>query len=137
LGAAIPPAKRYLGETDQTDYSPLVIGRNYFIFALIFICDRIDFLVCPKNELPLWVPASLFELSDRDLPEGWRVCDTRGSKGYEMLFENFGITYIFGYPLITRNYQHYIGLIERDPVALAEFSKEMEKVEDSDVEALA
>jgi hypothetical protein len=54
-----------------------------------------------------------------------------------MLFENFGITYIFGYPLITRNYQHYIGLIERDPVALAEFSKEMEKVEDSDVEALA
>lgn len=45
LGSAIPPKERYLGEVDQTNYSPLSVGEIYVVYALLFIFDRVDFLV--------------------------------------------------------------------------------------------
>lgn len=62
LGSAIPPAERYLKETDHTDYSPLCVGDSYVVYALLFIFDRVDFLVRAPAQPPFWVPSSLFNL---------------------------------------------------------------------------
>lgn len=127
-GSAIPLAERYLGETDQTSYSPLVVGEGYLVFALFFLFDRVDFLVSGPGQLPLWVPGKLFDLTDPKIPPGWEFCSTCLDSDYKVLFEVFGISYIFGYPLLVNEYQHYVGVVEHDSNELKIFSDEKRRV---------
>lgn len=115
LGDAIPPSKRYLGEVDKTSYSPLTIGESYLVYALLFIFDRVDFLVRAPDQPPFWVPSNLFDMVDSKVPAGWEFCITQSSADYRVLFDTFGINYILGYSLLVNEYQHYVGLVEREP----------------------
>lgn len=128
LGGAIPLAERYLGETDQTSYSPLVVGEGYLVFALFFVFDRVDFLISGPGQLPFWVPGNLFDLTDARIPPGWEFCSTRLDSDYKILFETFGISYIFGYPLLVNEYQHYVGIVEQDSNELQIFADEKRKI---------
>ncbi|MHC2148958.1 hypothetical protein ACVI9W_004940 [Pseudomonas sp. 210_17 TE3656] len=120
-GEAIPPSKRYLGELDQTDYSPLMIGESYLVYGLMFIFDRVDFLVRAPGQPPFWVPGCLFDLIDARIPLGWEFCITQTRTEYALLLDTFGINYIAGYPLLVNDYKHYIGVAERDPIELQRF----------------
>jgi len=84
LGEVIPPSKRYLGEADETDYSPLTIDESYFVYALLFIFDRVDFLVRVPGQPPFWVPSNLFDLADSKVPSGWELCITGSSADYRL-----------------------------------------------------
>jgi len=121
LGMAIPSSKRYLGEMDQTDYSPLASGERYTIYGLLFISDRVDFLVRAPDDLPFWVPSYLFDLVDSSTPTGWEFCITQLKPDYKVLFDTFGINYIFGYSLLVNEYRHYVGIVEREPVEVQRF----------------
>ncbi|MPQ69199.1 MULTISPECIES: hypothetical protein [unclassified Pseudomonas] len=120
-GSAIPMTERYWGETEKTDYSPLSIGDEYFIYALLFVSERVDFLVGVPGQFPFWVPSSLFELVDDEIPVGWKFCATQFHSDYKVLFESFKVKCIVGYSLLVREYQHYVGVVERDPVELERF----------------
>ncbi|UII69860.1 hypothetical protein LVW35_19610 [Pseudomonas sp. HN11] len=124
LGSAIPTTERYLGEVDQTDYSPLSIGESYVVYALSFIFDRVDFLVRAPEQPPFWAPSSLFRLGDARTPAGWEFCITQLRPGYKSLFDAFKISYVMGYPLLVNEYEHYVGIVERDPVELLRFMEE-------------
>jgi len=121
LGDAIPSSERYLGETELTNYSPLIVGESYLVYALLFIVDRIDFLVSAPQQTPFWVPSSLFDLVDARFSVGWEICITQSHTDYRALFDNFRIKYIIGYPLLVNEYQHYVGLIEREPREVQRF----------------
>jgi hypothetical protein len=124
LGGAIPTKERYLGEVDQTDYSPLSIGESYVVYALLFIFDRVDFLVRAPEQPPFWAPSSLFRLADARIPAGWEFCITQLRPGYKSLFDAFKISYVMGYPLLVNEYKHYVGIVERDPVEILRFMEE-------------
>ncbi|MGR4869675.1 hypothetical protein ACIPRI_12505 [Variovorax sp. LARHSF232] len=130
LGSAIPSSMRHLGETDQTNYSPLKVGENYLVVSILMIKDRLDYLVAPNDGAPLWAPSQLFELIDKKIPGGWAVCETKNSVEYAPLLQGFGISHIFGYAALTQDYQHYVGLIERDVEALRIFNREKKTLEE-------
>jgi len=121
LGSSIPLDERYLGEMDQTDYSPLRVGENYEVYALLFVFDRVDFLVRAPEQPPFWVPNSLFRLVDSTVPSDWEFCITRSCVAYKPVFDEFKISYVMGYPLLVQEYKHFVGIIERDPVELQRF----------------
>jgi hypothetical protein len=130
IGRAMPSSERYLGETDQTDFSPLKVGESYLVFGLLFILNRIDFLVCAPSQNPLWAPSSLFKLLDARIPDGWKICMTQSNPDYVFLFDMFKIHAILGYPSLTNKYAHYIGILERDPNEVQRFFEEKHQVDE-------
>lgn len=119
---------RCRGETDSTEFSPLKIGGEYIVYGLMFLPSRVDFLVCPDSTGPYWMPSNLFEVVDTTLP-AWRVCLTGHSQAYQVLQAEFGITAIVGYDTLVSDYQHYIGILERDPDHLQRFFLEKKLVD--------
>lgn len=94
------------------------------MYALLFIGDRVDFLVRAPAQPPFWVPSSLFNLVDSRAPAGWEFCMTKSRAGYEQLFDEFRIRCVMGYPLLVNEYAHYVGVIEQDPTELLRFMEE-------------
>lgn len=128
LGDAIPKTRRYLGEEDQTSYFPLVVGDEYPVHALLFIHDRIDFLVRPPSQTPFWVPGDLFDLVDTKVPEGWELRITVLSSEYRALSDTFGISCVMGYPLLVNEFQHYVGLAEGEAGEVQRFMENLARL---------
>ena len=121
LGSAIPSAERYLGEVDQTNYSPLSVGGSYVVYALLYIIDRVAFLVRAPEQPPFWAPSSLFHLVDARVSADWELCVTQSRADYKTLFDVFKISHVMGYPRLVNDYNHYVGIVERDPVEVLRF----------------
>jgi len=77
----------------------------------------------------MWAPGQLFEVIDKRLPNGWMICEASETADYAALSQAFGIGCILGYTDLVQNYQHYIGLLERDVEALRIFNREKEAME--------
>lgn len=128
-GAEIPASSRSLGESEETEFSPLKIGSEYLVFSILSISGNLYFLVCGENEKPLWVPNALFVMIDSRIPDGWGLCITSAKEDYKILKEQLNIEAIFGYEELINEYFHYIGLLERDDRELLKFYREKTRVE--------
>lgn len=113
-GRSIPEKARVMGESDDTDFSPLSLGEEYEVYGLMFYKARVDLLVCPSSNGPMWVPSCLFDIINDEIPRNWGCVITEKSRDYSVLYEAFGIQSICGYLELVRSYKHYIGIIERD-----------------------
>ncbi|MBV4476867.1 hypothetical protein [Pseudomonas botevensis] len=122
-GASVPEDIRYRGETDRTEFAPLRIGVEYIVYGLMFMCGRIDFLLCSDSTGPYWMPHCLFTVLDKSILP-WEICLSGQSQDYEELFSTFGISALVGYESLVCDYQHYLGILERDPVHLQRFFEE-------------
>lgn len=69
----------------------------------------------------MWMPSELFELIDAELPPQWSLCLTQTSSAYRFMFEQSNVFAIIGYRELTQNYDHYAGILERDPAELEKF----------------
>jgi len=114
-GKVLPENARIMGETDGTDFSPLLVGHQYGVYGLMFYSARVDFLICPSSSGPVWVPSNLFDVIDEKIPDKWGCVITEKSKEYSDLQESFGIQSICGYLELVRSFKHYVGILERDP----------------------
>jgi hypothetical protein len=123
-GKALPQNVRIMGELDETDFSPLLAGNHYKVYGLMFYTVRVDFLVCPPDGGPMWVPSDLFDVIDDEIPQGWGCVLTKSKEKYADLFESFGIHSICGYLDLVRSFDHYIGILERDPNELRLFNSQ-------------
>lgn len=112
-GKSLPNDSRCLGETDETDYSFLELGNEYIVYGLMFLSNRTDYLICPTNGNPIWIPANLCEIKDSNLPVNWSICVTRLNDDYKILYDDFKIQSLIGYSELVTSISHYIGLIER------------------------
>jgi len=106
---------------DQTNYSPMEKGEAYIIYAVLFIVDRVDFLVRAPQQPPFWAPSCLFDLVNSEIPAGWGFCDTRTNAEYRIVFDLFRISHIMKYSLLVSEYVHYQGVVERDPAEVRRF----------------
>lgn len=120
-GKDLPGNARVIGENNETQFNPLKIGVEYKVYGVMFYPTRTDMLLCPDGSNPLWVPSNIFEVLDNALPNNWGCVLTEKKDGYSNLYEDFGITAIFSYLQLVRSYQHYIGILEREPDELQKF----------------
>lgn len=127
-GASLPDNARCRGETDRTEFAPLKVGDEYIVYGLMFLFSRVDFLVCPDGTGPYWMPSNLFTVVDSSLP-AWRICLTEQVRDFQGLLATFGITALVGYDALVSDHQHYVGIIERDPVQLQRFFAEKQSVD--------
>ena len=120
-GKDLPANARVMGETDETQFNPLEIGVKYKVYGVMFYPTRTDLLLCPEGSNPMWVPSNLFEVLDNELPSNWGCVIAEKTDGYFDLYESFGVNAICGYLQLVRSYQHYIGILEREPEELQKF----------------
>lgn len=116
---SVSPERRFRGENDSTEFSPLVTGSRYVVYG-IMISRRIDFLVCSTEQGPLWAPSELFDIEESTLPS-WKICLTLGAEGYSQLHDDFQISALLGYDELVEDYRHYLGILERDSEELVKF----------------
>jgi hypothetical protein len=127
-GSSLPEHVRCRGESDKTEFAPLRIGSEYTVYGLMFLVNRTDLLVCPDGTGPYWMPGNLFGVLDSALPP-WQICLPGQVGGYQELFSAFGITALVGYKSLVDDYQHYVGILERDPYHLERFFIEKQTIE--------
>ncbi len=127
-GASLPDNARIHGETDKTEFAPLQIGDEYVVYGLMFRFNRVDFLVCADKTGPYWMPGNLFKILNSTLPS-WQICLPVQVPGYQELFATLGIVALVGYDDLVGDYQHYVGILERDPVHLQRFYVEKQKID--------
>lgn len=123
-GADVPAENRFPGESAETRYEPLKIGNSYMVFAVILYQNRVDYLVDVGGKGPDWMPACLFSIKDGHIPPDLQMVDLKANKQFAPLCEHFGARFMIGYEAITRSYQHFVGLIERERAELDVFYQE-------------
>lgn len=133
MGAGLPHHLRD-SEIDETTFAPLKIGEEYRVHGLMFLSNRVDYLVYPVVHDPDWIngpswnPGPLFIVVNSVLPP-WRICMTESQPGYLPLLEHFGITALIGYDDLISNIDHYNGIIDREYDHLLRFFEQVMKIE--------
>ncbi|WP_241608953.1 hypothetical protein [Rosenbergiella epipactidis] len=128
-GKDVPLECRYCYETEETDYSFLEVGAEYYVYGLIFRPLRVDYFVRIGNGNPDWMPGNLFKMKGQGVPIGWSICVTYLNDDYKYLYEKFNILSIISYPELVNSISHFEGVLERDPDEMIKFFLEKEKMD--------
>lgn len=123
-GKDVPEQQRFSGESVDTSYSPLVVGDEYFVFAMLFYAHRIDYLLSSDIFAPMWVPSCLFSIVDPRLGSGFFSASIEEDSQFSWLCNNYGARFIIGYQKITESFEHFVGIIERNEADLIVFSEQ-------------
>jgi hypothetical protein len=94
---------------------PLVVGKEYVVYAVVLSRGQILYLV--QNELreyPLLVPCELFELSDGSVSRYWR---------YGVHSGDLGTVHVLGYREFADSLSHYEQIVEWAPRALGGYRR--------------
>ena len=115
--------------TDFDDDYAVTPGRHYAVAGVGVWETILQFLVQDDDGLPSWCPAGLFELQPQPVPVGWLCAlgDGISAHGRELWTR---WTMRCGYPELIEDERHSDRLIERDPVALAVFEREIGRLSD-------
>ncbi|CNJ16087.1 hypothetical protein [Yersinia rohdei] len=128
--SSLPLSLRCLGETDNTDFTFLKVGHMYVVYGLMFFPCRVDYLISPEDNDPVWVPGDFFEIIDKKLHSDWSINITHLDENYKILYENFNIQVLIGYVDLVTSISHYIGILEREPSDLRKFYEEKNKIDE-------
>ena len=83
--SSLPLSLRCLGETDNTDFTFLKVGHMYVVYGLMFFPYRVDYLISPEDNDPVWVPGDFFEIIDKKLHSDWSINITHLDENYKIL----------------------------------------------------
>lgn len=111
-----------LSESQDTDYSFLKIKKEYIVYGIYHTSDSICFLIDIENCKPMWVPSFLFFMIENSIPDSWSFNMIKDNENYNELYSFFGIFSLLGYNELVNNYDHYIGILERDHKELHKFA---------------
>lgn len=101
-----------IGYTIKSEFS-LNVGKEYAVYGMALWCGHLLILLNDENSLPNWYPAEIFNISDADLPFGWKF-------SYSME-NNSLLQALWGYDELITVKGHYDALLERDDDALRIF----------------
>ncbi len=124
-GKCIPLDKRYLFEVDETSYEATRIGKEYDVYGIMLIRDRIDVLISPEGAAPFWVPKQTYNVTDEEMANSWFANIISDNSPYTNLNKNFCIKMLMGYRRLVCDYQHYVGLLEGVNEELQYFYREI------------
>lgn len=100
-----------MGYTEKAAF-PVTIGRNYRVYGMCIFHNALLFLVHSDNDLPDWLPAVLFEVTDNALPSNWKFSLQDGDRSAVWGFEELALDSNF-----------FDRLSEHEAAALAVFRK--------------
>lgn len=112
--------------TAQTVFS-VELGSNYHVLGLGLFETVLLALICDENRKPNWLPIGLFELDHQRLPDNWEFALLDGVAASGGDSSNRWVAK-WGYEELVRDAQHSDRLIERDPIALQIFFRELERL---------
>lgn len=109
-------SKKHLqaGFSNDTSFD-VGINSEYLVYGVSIWRNIIFYLICDDYKLPNWYPAEIFKLIDSHIPNNWKFTFNENS-------DEYSVEAIFGYPELIDIEDHYVGLIERDKVALEIFA---------------
>lgn len=85
---------------------------EYKVYGIVLFGGKLSYLIqSGHNKFPKWMPSELFFICDSNIEDFWKT----GS-----WLEN-GIELIISYDELCSDYEHYVGIIERDAKALLLF----------------
>ena len=118
-GSKVPDELLALGNTSSTVFH-VTWDRIYTVYAMSIWKGMLNYLILnDSNHRPDWYSSGLFQIDDGRLPSDWYF----GFVGEKLGWPLFPI---WGYPeLVLDGGKHYLALIERDPVVLAIFEKQI------------
>lgn len=94
---------------------PITAGRRYDVYGLALYTARIIAMVRSDDGRPNWCPFEWFRIVDGRMPNGWEVSSVDPS-GQTLQF-------LFGYPQLVNDPDHYDGLLEREAQAISIFEE--------------
>lgn len=127
-GYDIPQEEKFPGESDETNYQPLKINEDYHVSAIIFYEKRIDLLISPDGSNPIWAPLCLFKILDSSIDHDSYIEFINDKNEFKWLKDNYGAKCIIGYKKITESFDHFVGLIDRNPFDLNFFFEYKKKI---------
>jgi hypothetical protein len=99
------------------------IGASYAILGMGTFETTLLALVLDDTGKPNWLPVGLFDVSDAEVPSGWRVAVLNGAAA-SAAAPAHGWVALWGYPELVRDPEHRDKLIHRDVEALEIFFRE-------------
>jgi hypothetical protein len=117
-GSALDPVWLTLGNTPVSEF-PIKIGTEYVVYGICLWRSVLSLLVEDESGGPNWQPADLFDITDNRVRAEWKFGMFRGQRGLEA---------IWGYEALL-SIDHYEGLIERKPEAMAAFREAKARLE--------
>jgi hypothetical protein len=110
-GAVLPTDLGYFPEAEFD----IEIGKSYVVYGMCFRRHEVKYLINPGDEArPNWYPVNLFEIENSKLPTFWEF-------SFVPEHQEYGVPGIWGYEELARSPEHFDGLVERDPAAIAVF----------------
>lgn len=98
----------------------VVVGREYFVFALAVYRGVLLLLLSDEDHLPNWHPIDLFSISDGRLPQDWYSAAYPGNDD--------GLQFLIGYERLIMDASHYDALLERDASAMQAFQEQTSRI---------
>lgn len=87
-------------------------GAPYGVYGILFIKNRVEYLICRTGGAPNFVPTQFFEITDPTLPAEFKVCNPMYDNDYYHLYEHCGIHCLIGYHELACSIKHYYGINE-------------------------
>jgi hypothetical protein len=71
-GAALLEADILAGNFRTSTFGGVTVGQTYVVYGLLVWKSSLDYLIQADNGSPYWVPASLFEITSKNLSRLWQ-----------------------------------------------------------------
>ncbi len=104
---------RSVGFTESSIFD-LTVGKKYKVHGICMMGEIVMLLVKNKDGFPNWYPASIFSITNSNVPSTWCF-------GYFETKVVSDIKWILGYKELVNNQSHFNLLSEHDPDALKIF----------------
>lgn len=121
-GKDIPGRGRMAVSPDAT--YPVKVGRDYTVMGMGIFETDLSVLICDETGKPFWHPIGLFDIPTQEVPLHWEFCLLDGVAASGGDATNRWIAK-WGYPELVRDPDHSEKLMERDPLALDLFFRQL------------
>jgi hypothetical protein len=95
----------------------VTVGESYPVYGMAMYKRGLIVLLKDDTGKPNWHPVELFEVTDGQLPAGWKFATRDDGE--------LGMQAIFGYPELVDDEGHKDALLERDSAALLTFEQQV------------
>lgn len=110
--------------TDIEESYALTIGQRYLVMGIGVWETVLHTLVRDDDGLPCWCPIGLFDLRKQPVPMEWSFALEDGIRASGRALWTKWVAR-WGYQQLVEDPAHSDGLMERDPIALEIFDREM------------
>lgn len=128
-GAALSEKQILKGNTRESAYEWLKVGKIYNVYGILLIQDTLNYLVVGEYPNAIYFePVELFKLIDNKIPPDWYFKPSIELVPAEKLIDPFSATW--GYKELAIDIRHSDRLLEREPEDIKIFLKRKHEIDE-------